>query len=100
MRVIVNQHKEIKMFRTNGTTGEDFVANMSESRGFVNRHAELVDRETERVIISNANSKIPELFMSTDDFDNLSLEMEDADGVFTNEMVSDFKTGRAFSLGC
>jgi hypothetical protein len=100
MQVVVNQQKEIKMFRTNGTTGENFVANMSESRGFVNRHAELVAREIERVIASKANFKIPELFMRTDDLDDLPLGMEDADGIFTNEMVSDFKTGRAFSLGC
>jgi hypothetical protein len=100
MKVAVNQHKEIKMFITNGTTGKNFVANMSESRGFLNRHAESVDRETERVIASNANYNISELFTSTDDLDDLPLEMEDADGIFTNEMVSDFKTGKAFSLGC
>jgi hypothetical protein len=42
----------------------------------------------------------PAKIMSTGDFDDLLLDLEDADEVFTDEMIFDFRTGQAFSLGC
>jgi hypothetical protein len=75
------------MFTLNGTGGDALLATLSDCNQPI---------EPEAATPETAPVKI----MSTGDFDEMLLELEDADEIFTDEMIFDFRTGRAFSLGC
>jgi hypothetical protein len=55
---------------------------------------------TDSSLSPEATEARPAKIMSTGDFDDLLLDLEDADEIFTDEMIFDFQTGQAFSLGC
>jgi hypothetical protein len=75
------------MFRLNGTGGDALLATLS-------------DRKAECCLDAKTPETAPVEIMSTGDFDEMLMELEDADEIFTDEMIFDFRTGRAFSLGC
>jgi hypothetical protein len=77
------------MFRLNGTGGDALLATLSDR-----------NQPTDSGLDAETPETAPVKIMSTGDFDEMLLELEDADEIFTDEMIFDFQTGRAFSLGC
>jgi hypothetical protein len=81
------------MFRTNDTAGDELLATQI---------ARFPERPEPIEPLPNPNKPKPFTVEigSTGDFDEMLLELEDADDVFTDEMIFDFQIGKAFRLGC
>jgi hypothetical protein len=77
------------MFTFNGTGGDALLATISDR-----------NQPTGNGLDAKTPETAPVKIMSTGDFDEMLLELEDADEIFTDEMIFNFRTGRAFSLGC